>query len=118
MALWHKAELDHINFLELKAIEIEICTYCKNKGFLHVRVICDNATAISYGNSMGDMKSQTFDNFACRIWGSCTKNQLWLSAAHIPETVNIEADNQSSVLEDATEWKQNPAVFQKKVERF
>ena len=72
-ALWHKAELGHINFLELKAIEIEICTYCKNKGFLHVRVMCDNATAISYGNSMWDMKSQTFNNFACRIWGFVLK---------------------------------------------
>ena len=50
--------------------------------------------------------------------GFCTKNQLWLSAAHIPGTVNIEADNQSSVLEDATEWKQNPALFQKKLKDF
>ena len=28
---------------------------------------------------------------------------LWLSAAHIPGTVNIEANKQSTVLEDATE---------------
>ena len=80
--------------------------------------MCDNATAISYGNSMGDMKSQTFNNFACRIWGFCTKNQLWLSAAHIPGTVNIEADKQSRVIVDGTEWKLNPALFQKIVEKF
>ena len=32
--------------------------------------------------------------------------------AHVPGTVNIEADKQSRILEDATEWKLYPAVFQ------
>ena len=50
----------------------------------------------------GGMKSQTCNNIVCRIWDFCTKNQLWLSAAHMPGTVNIEADKQSKVLEDAT----------------
>ena len=34
--LWYKAELEHINVLESKAIRIGIYTYCKNKDFLHV----------------------------------------------------------------------------------
>ena len=116
--LWHKAELERINVLELKAIEVGIYTYCKNKDFLHVRVMCDNVTAISYVNDMGGMKSQTSNNIACRIWDFCTKNQLWVSAAHIPGTINIEADKQSRVLQDATEWKFNPALFHKIVEKF
>ena len=90
--LWHKAELEHLNVLELKAIEIGIYKYCKNKYFLHVSVMCDNVTAISYVNNMGDMKSQTGNNIACRIWDFCTIKQLWVSAAHIPGTINIEAD--------------------------
>ena len=36
----------------------------------------------------------------------------------MPGTVNIEADKQSKVLEDATQWKLNAALFQKVVERF
>ena len=44
--------------------------------------------------------------------------ELWVSAAHIPGTINIEADKQSRVLEDATEWKLNPALFHKIVEKF
>ena len=44
--LWHKAKLEHINVLELRAIEIGIYEYCKSKDFLHVRVVCDNVTAI------------------------------------------------------------------------
>ena len=37
---------------------------------------------------------------------------------HIPGTINIEPDKQSRALEDATEWKRNPAVFNKIVEIF
>ena len=116
--LWHKAEFEQINDLELKAIKIGIYTYCKNKDFLHVRVKCDNATAISYVNNMGDMKSQTCNNIACRIWDFCTKTQLWVSAVHIQGTINIEADKQSRVMKDATEWKFNLALFHKIVEKF
>ena len=76
--LWHKAELEHINVLGLKAIGIGIYTYCKNKDFLHVRVMCDNVTAIIYVNNMGGMKSQTCNNISCRIWDFCNKNQLWV----------------------------------------
>ena len=111
--LWHKAELDHINVLELKAIKIGIYTYCKNKDFLHVSVMCDNARAVNYVTKMGNIKSQTCNNTGRRIWDFCTENQLWLSAANIPGTVNIEADKHSRILEDATEWKLYPAVFKK-----
>ena len=34
---WHKAMLEHINVLGLKAIKIGIYTYCKNKDFLHLK---------------------------------------------------------------------------------
>ena len=36
---------------------------------------------------------------------------LKTKAAHIQGTINIEADKQFRVLEDATEWKLNPAFF-------
>ena len=65
--------------------------------------MCDNVTAISYVNNMGDITSQTCNNVACRIWDFCIKNQLWVSVAHITGTINIEADKQSRVLEDATD---------------
>ena len=67
---------------------------------------------------MGDMKSQTCNNIACRIWNFCTKNQLWVSAAHKPGTINVEADKQSRVLEDATEWKLNLVLFHNIVTKF
>ena len=51
----------------------------------------------------GGIKSQTCYNIAFRIWDFCTKNQLRVSAAHIPGAINIEADKQSRVLEYATD---------------
>ena len=42
---------------------------------------------------------------------------MWVSAACIPGTINTEAGNQSRVL-DATEWKFNPALFQKIIEKL
>ena len=78
----------------------------------------DNVTTISHVNNTGGMKSQTCNDIACRIWDFCTKNQLWVSTVHIPGTINNEADKQSRVLEDATEWRLNPALFHKIVEKF
>ena len=78
--------------MELKAIEIGIYIYCKNKHLLHDRVVCDNATAIAYVNNMGVMKSETCNNNACWIWNFCIKNKLSVSTAHIPGKNNIEAD--------------------------
>ena len=86
--LWHKAELDHINVLELKPIEIGIYTYCKNKNFLLVRVLCDNVAAIACINKMGGIKSETCNNIACIIWNFCIENKLWLSGVHIPGKCN------------------------------
>ena len=72
--LWHKAEFQHINVLELKAIKIGIYTYCKNKDFLHVKVMGYNVTAISYVNDMGGIKSQTCNKILCKMWDSYSKN--------------------------------------------
>ena len=80
--------------------------------------MCDNVTAIAYVNNMGGIKSETCNNIACRIWNFCTENKLWVSAAHIPSKNIIEADQQSIILQDATEWKLHPELFHKIVDEF
>ena len=104
--------------MELKPIEIGIYTYCKNKSFLLVRVLCDNVAAIACINNMGGIKSETCNNIACIIWNFCIENKLWLPGVHIPGKCNIEADQQSRILQDATEWKRHPELFQKVVDKF
>ena len=65
--------------------------------------MCDSVTAIAYNNDMSGIKSETCNNIACRIWNFCTENKLWTSPAHIPGKDNIETDQQSRILQDATE---------------
>ena len=43
---------------------------------------------------------------------------MWVSAAHIPGKNNIEADQQSRILQDATEWKLHPVLFHKIADKF
>ena len=45
--LWHKAER-----FRAERIEMGLYTYCKSKALLHVWVICNNVTAISYVNNI------------------------------------------------------------------
>ena len=104
--------------MKLKVIEIGINTYCKDKNFLHVRVMCDNVTAIAYINNMGGIKSEICNNIGCRIWNFSTEHNSWISAAHMPSKDNKEADKQSRILQDATEWKLYPELFQKIVNKF
>ena len=48
--LWKMDEVAHINILELKAIEIDIRPYCKNRDLKHVTVMCDNTATITYNS--------------------------------------------------------------------
>ena len=86
--LQYKAELDHINVLELKAIETGFIHAAKTKS-LHVRFMPDNVTAILYVNNRGSIKSETGYNIACRIWNFYIENKLWVSTAHIPGIYNV-----------------------------
>ena len=46
------SSIRHINVLEQKAMELVLYTYCKNKYFLHIRVIFDNITNINHVKNM------------------------------------------------------------------
>ena len=48
----------------------------------------------------------------------CIKNKLCVSAAHISDKSNIEADQQSRILQDPTKWKLHPELFHKIVDKF
>ena len=82
------------------------------------RAMCDNVKAIAYVNNIGGVKSETGNNIACRKWNFCIQNKLWASASHIPGKNNIEANQQSTILQDATEWKLHPELFYKIVDKF
>ena len=51
---------------------------------------------------MGGIKSETCNNIAI-MWNFCIENKHLVSAAHIIGKNNLEADQHSGILQDATE---------------
>lgn len=115
---WDENEKAHINVLELKAIQIGILTYCKNRIFKHARIMSDNTTAITYINKKGGLKSSECNKIAKEIWLWCSSRELHVSAAHIPGKENLEADKNSRKFNDEIEWQLNPNLFKSICDMF
>ena len=66
---WKPEEISsHINYLELSAILLTLkalCHDCKNK---HIRVQCDNTTAVCFKKNMGGYKSNNCNVITKHIW--------------------------------------------------
>ena len=122
---WHPTEIKDINYLELETIEIDIHIYFSNNNFKHVRVMCDNTTAmryikgflnlIGYINHIKGIKSSLCNNLAIDSWEWYAIRNVWISAANMPGSLNTEADSWSRVF---SEWKLNPIIFKQIVDCF
>ena len=102
----------HINCLELKAAFLALQSFSTTISGTHVRLELDNTTAVSYINCMGGSHSKECNSLARQIWLWCIDNNIWVSAAHIPGSKNVEADRESRVFHDNTEWALSPDIFQ------
>ncbi|XP_028416245.1 uncharacterized protein LOC114540170 [Dendronephthya gigantea] len=102
----------HINCLELLAGSLAIKTFTKSRVCAHVRLLMDNASAVAYINKMGGTHSQALANLAIDLWEWCFQNQLVVSAQHLPGYLNVRADQESRVIQDSSDWKLDPSVFQ------
>ena len=110
---WSKEERGkHINYLELLAAWLTIQNFCKNLKNEHIKILCDNTTAVAYLNNMGGTKFNC-NSVARQIWLWCYKNNNWVTAAHLPGKDNVTADKQSRSMHDNMEWKLNPMLFSK-----
>ena len=116
---WTPTEaLNHINYLELLAIFLSLKALCgahKNK---HIQVQCDNTTAVSYINNIGGSKSIPCNEVTKQIWALCIANNNWLSATYLSACKNVEADAESRVFNDRTEWMLDPQIFKRITNKF
>lgn len=102
----------HINCLELMAAFFGLKAFCKNEKGIHVKIYSDNSTTVNYINAMGGVHSRECHAIAKDIWQWCIDKQIWLTAAHIPGTKNVEADRQSRYFSDNKEWMIRSDIFQ------
>ena len=103
----------HINVRELYVVFICLTVFCKEMSDTHIRFEIDNTTAVSYVNGMGGCKSAACDEVAKKIWDWCIERGLWLSAVHIPCTMNVKADALSRRHYSDHEWMLNNDMFSK-----
>ena len=117
--IWSKSESSrHINYLELLAVKHALSSLLDARNNIHVRVMSDNNTAVSYINSMGGCRSLECNSIAKDIWDWAIDKDIWLSAAHIPGSSNIDADQLSRNLNLDLEWMLSAPIFQRIVALF
>ena len=67
--IWSKSESSRqINYLELLAVKLALSFLLDARNNIHVRVMSDNNTAVSYINSMGGCRSLEGNSIAKDIW--------------------------------------------------
>lgn len=67
---------------------------------------------------MGSSKSKSCNELAKLIWEYCTKFNIWITCAHIPGSENVIADFESRKTYIDAEWKLNPNIFSKAIEKL
>jgi hypothetical protein len=116
---WGAEESDyHINVLELLAIDYSLKATVADRHDIHVRIMCDNTTAIAGIRKQGSTRTIAINQIARALWLWALERRIWLSAVHIPGIENVEADEASRVFQDELEWTLNDFWFQKICKTF
>ena len=82
----------HSNVLELKAVLFGLKILCSHLRQTHTEVLSDNTTAKCAINNMGICKSLLYDQEVRKIWSRIIERDIFITAAHIPGILNVEAD--------------------------
>jgi hypothetical protein len=110
--LWSTTEsAEHINVLELKAVLFAVKGFVKTNSPTHVHVRLDNTGAVANINKKGGTKSKDLLKVTQDLWSFCLKRKITLTAEHLPGVTNVQADHQSRVYKDSSNWRLEPKVF-------
>ena len=67
---------------------------------------------------MGSTKSPNCNQIAYDIWDLCVNNNSWLTATRIAGVENVEADKESRLFNDRTEWTLKSEIFAQIITRW
>ncbi len=116
---WSEDQVDlHINVKEMVAILYGLRSFVDRLKGHHVRVMCDNTTAVFVLNKMGTSKSNECNEMAKQIWEFCKENDMFITSAHIPGVENVVADRASRKDYEQSEWMLCKDLFQQAVMHF
>ena len=109
---WSRQESPyHINCLELLAGSLAVQCFTKNLAKAQVLLLMDNVTAVTYINKMGGTHSPILSLLAKNLWDWCLSQNILIKAQYIPRIQNEQADRESRIFLDSSDWKLNPAIF-------
>ena len=83
-----------------------------------MRIMSDNMTVVSYIISMGGCRSLDCNSLTKEIWDWAIDKNIWLSAAHIPGSNNVDADQLSRNLNLNLEWMLPAPILKRIVSLF
>ena len=116
---WTQEQADlHINVKEMLAILYGLRSFIETLKGQHVRVLCDNTTAVHVVNKMGTSRSSVCNDMAKEIWDFCRENEMFITCAFIPGKENIVADRESRREHKQSEWMLNKAIFRAALAHF
>ena len=110
---WSQIEAEeHINYLELTAAFFTLRSFCKDMNDVHIRLRIDNTTAVACINKKCS-NVRILNELTRELWLWCKERNIFISALHLPGTLNTEADHESRVFNIDTEWMLFPTLFKK-----
>ena len=78
---------------------------------MHIRLRIDNTTAVCGINKKGSCKDYLHKVIKA-IWLWAVERNIWLSAVHIPGSMNVDADYESRNASSSAEWCLDQQVFE------
>lgn len=102
----------HINWLELKAVQLALQTFVKFVKDKIVLIRTDNSTVVSYINKQGGTRSPDLCYLTWELMKWCISHNIEIQAVHIPGKKNILADalSRGKRIIRMTEWSLDTTV--------
>ena len=103
----------HINILELIAVKLALLTFINQVRGKNLHLQVDNMTALSYILKQGGTGNVVLLETAKEIWKIILEQGITITAEYLPSSLNVIADWESRHVEDPSDWKLDPIIFQK-----
>ena len=107
-----------INILELKEIYFCLQSLCDNVRDTHLKILTGKITAVHSVNNMDSCKSLSCNWEVRNILRWAIMRNNFITAAHIPGIINVEADAESRSSETRTYWKLNESYIHSLLNHF
>ena len=95
----------------MRAVFLILKAFCSEMTRIHVKILTDNITTVTYIREMGGSHSLKCNDLAREIWLWAIERDIWLTISHLPGKENVRADKNSRQFDHEKEWMLNTKLF-------